>query len=140
MKRRYLVVMGIVAAVAIVSILASTMTANHPPVLNTLVSEPQGAHPLGNCQIVCNATDPDGDDLSYGWSVEGGRVVGEGATVIWTAPDSLGLYSITVTVTDDRGGAVADHIYVAVNKNESQGKPEDCVLTERCPLPVPLHL
>jgi hypothetical protein len=118
-KKTSLIVIGIVAAVAALSILSYTMLANHPPVITGLAAEPQGAHPLGSCQIACNATDPDGDYLSYGWSAEGGRVVGDGATVTWTAPDSLGLYLITVTVTDGRGRAATDHVYVAVNNNES---------------------
>jgi hypothetical protein len=116
-KKRYLIIIGIVA-VAAVSIVSYTLRPNHRPVITALTAEPQGPHPLANCQISCDATDPDGDDLSYGWSAEGGRLVGEGAAVTWTAPDSPGSYFVTVTVTDGRGGTVINHVFITVNNNE----------------------
>jgi len=83
------------------------MLGNEPPVIFTLGAEPNSVIPSASCQIACHATDPDGDDddLSYNWSASGGGITGEGATVTWTAPDSLGSYNVAVTVTDVRGGA-----------------------------------
>jgi hypothetical protein len=117
-KKRYLVIVGVVAAAAL-SILFYTMLANHRPAITNLAAQPERVHPLGDCQIVCNATDPDGDELSYRWSATGGGVVGEGATVTWTAPDSGGFYWVTVIVTDSRGGEVTDRVVVAVSDNVS---------------------
>jgi len=116
-KKRYLIVILTVGAVVALSMLSYTMLANHRPVITSLTAQPERLHPLGNCQIVCNATDSDGDELSYGWSVEGVGVAGEGATVTWTAPDSAGLYLISVIVTDGRGGEITDHVFVAVSDN-----------------------
>ena len=118
-KKRYLIIIGIVAAVVALSMLFYTMLANHRPVITSLAAEPERVHPLGNCQIVCNATDPDGDELEYGWSATGGGVVGEGATVTWTAPDSVDFYYVTVIVTDGRGGEVTGHVLVAAIDNSS---------------------
>jgi len=118
-KRRYLIIVGAVAAAVLISILLHAVLANHQPVVASLTAEPVGVLPLGNCQIVCNATDPDGDELSYGWSATGGGVVGEGATVAWTAPDSAGHYWVTVNVTDGRGGEVTDDVLVTVHGNTS---------------------
>ena len=78
-KKRYLVIVGIVAAAVVLSILFYTMLANHRPAITSLAAEPERVLPLGSCQIVCNATDPDGDELSYNWSANGGGITGEGA-------------------------------------------------------------
>jgi hypothetical protein len=117
-KKRYLIITVIVAAVAL-SILLYAMLANHRPGITGLAAQPERVHPLGSCQIVCNATDADGDDLSYGWSATGGGVAGEGAAITWTAPDSPGHYWVTVTVTDGRGGEVTDTLAITVKENMS---------------------
>jgi len=118
-KKRYLVTVGIVAAAVVLSILFYTMLADHRPVITRLTAEPEAVPPLGNCQIVCNATDPDGDELSYGWSATGGGIFGEGAAVTWTAPDSEGSYNVTVIVTDDLDGEATDDVTVIVRANRS---------------------
>jgi hypothetical protein len=55
--------------------------------------------------ISCNASDPDGDPLSYAWRVNGGRIIGNGPAGEF---DTTGLapasYSITTRVEDGRGG------------------------------------
>ena len=115
-KKRYLLIAGIVAAVVLASILSYTMLANHQPTIISLAADLERVLPSGSCQIVCYATDPDGDDdeLSYNWSASGGEINGDGATVNWTAPDSPGFYNVTVTVTDSRGGEDTDQITITV--------------------------
>jgi len=135
-KKRYLVIVGIVVAAVVISILLHTMLANHRPAITSLAAEPETVLPSGSCQIVCNATDPDGDELSYGWSATGGGVVGEGSTVTWTAPDSPGYCWVTVNVTDGRGGEVVNQLTIAVG-NQSSGLADrvDVVYfhrTQRC--------
>ena len=142
-KKRYLLIMGIVAAAVLLSILFYTMLANHRPVITSLEAEPERVLPSGSCQIVCTASDRDGDELSYEWSPSGGGINGEGATVTWTAPDSEGSYNVTVTVTDGRGGEVMNQVTITVsyqeqpNSNNSSG-PADRVevvyfhRTQRC--------
>jgi len=116
-KKGYLVIVGIVAAAVALSILFYTMAANHRPAITSLAAEPERVLPLGSCQIVCNASDRDGDELSYGWSADGGAITGEGATVTWTAPGSAGSYNVTVIVLDSCGGGVMKKVTIEVRTN-----------------------
>jgi thiol-disulfide isomerase/thioredoxin len=118
-KKKYLVIVGVVAAVVALSILFSTMPTNHRPVITSLEADQDVIIPSGGCQIVCKATDPDSDELSYGWSASGGGITGEGANVTWTAPSSPGSYNITVIVMDSRGSAVTDTDYVTVTSQKA---------------------
>jgi hypothetical protein len=102
-KKRWLVIVIIVAAAVILAILFDTLLANHQPAITSLMAEPERVLPLGICQIVCNASDPDGDELSYEWSTTGGNIAGTGPEVIWTAPEEVGTYDITVVVEDVQG-------------------------------------
>jgi len=113
-RKRYLIIVGILVSVVLLAILFNTLLANHLPTITSLESEPKIILPLGSCQIACNASDPDGDELSYDWSASGGEMNGEGATVTWTAPQSPGSYNVTVTVTDGRGGEVMSQVTITV--------------------------
>ncbi len=51
--------------------------------------------------LVANASDPDGDQLLYTWSVTGGRLSGEGRQVTWDLTGvANGTYTATVEVND----------------------------------------
>lgn len=115
-RKRYLVILGVLVGALALSILFRTVLTNHQPVVTSLQAEPDRVPPLGSCQIVCDATDPDGDKLSYNWSVSGGAITGEGATVSWVAPDSEVSYAylVEVTVTDGRGGEATDYANILV--------------------------
>ena len=118
-KKRWLVIIVIVAAAVILAILLDTMLANHRPAITGLEADPEKVIPLGSCQIACNASDRDGDQLSYNWSASGGEINEEGATVTWTAPRSEGSYNVTVIVTDGRGGEVMEWVIIEVRANRS---------------------
>ena len=119
MNKRWLVTVIIVVVAVIVAILLDTMLANHRPAIIGLEADPVKIIPSGSCQIVCNASDADGDELSYNWSASGGEINGAGDTVAWTAPDSAGSYNVTVIVTDGRGGEATDYVTIEVRANES---------------------
>jgi hypothetical protein len=120
-KKKFLVIIVIVVAAVLLSILFHTMLANHLPAITSLEAEPQIVLPSGSCQVVCIASDPDGDELSYNWSASGGEINGAGATVTWTAPDlegyHEGLYNVAVMVTDGRGVEVTKHVIITVRAN-----------------------
>ena len=116
-KKRWLVIIVIVAVAVILAILLDTMLANHRLAITGLEADPEKVIPSGSCQIACNASDRDGDQLSYNWSASGGEINGEGATVTWTAPRSEGSYNVTVTVTDGRGGEVMSCVIIEVRAN-----------------------
>jgi hypothetical protein len=102
-QKRWLVIVIIVAAAVILAILFDTSLANHQPDITSLKAEPEKVLPSGICQIVCNASDPNGDELSYEWSTTGGNIAGTGPEVTWTAPEEVGTYNITVVVEDGQG-------------------------------------
>lgn len=118
MKRRWLVTIVIVAVAVILAIILDSTLANHKPVIIGLEADQQKVTPSGSCQILCTASDADDDELGYNWSVSGGEIHGVGHNVTWTAPRSENSYSITVTVTDGRGGEVMDYLVIEVSENE----------------------
>jgi hypothetical protein len=135
-KKRCPVIMVIVAAAVLLLAPSCTTVVNRQPIITSLEAEPERVLPSGSCQIVCTATDHDGDELSYNWSADGGGITGEGATVTWTAPNSEGSCNVTVTVTDGRGGEVMNQVTVTVSYQSSS--PADRVdvvyfhRTQRC--------
>ena len=64
-----------------------------------------GMFPEPEVELLVNATDPDGDTLSYEYSTNEGRISGQGKLVLW---DLRGLprgpHEARVTVTDGKGG------------------------------------
>ena len=98
---------------------------NNPPIIENLIvtaehkyfkKEP-GGYKIGkgkSYEIECIASDPDGDELFYEWSTDGGGVSGEGDTVIFTAPLWSGTVTVAVTVSDSNGGAATDSIAFTV--------------------------
>jgi len=98
-KKRYLIMVGIVAAAVL--LLASSCNINYPPVITSLVAEAPGwTAPSGSLQVTCTASDPDNNKLIYEWTTTGGNISGTGAVVNWTAPEEVGMYDVTVVVTD----------------------------------------
>jgi len=117
-KKRLLVIIVIVVVAVLLAILFDTMLANHRPAITSLEA-PERVLPSGTCQIVCIASDSDGDDLSYNWSASGGNISSSGSSVNWTAPDSEGFYDITVMVTDGRSTEVMKQVTIIVRANIS---------------------
>ena len=101
-----LIRIGLVTIAAGVLLIASSCTTvtNRLPIITGLEAEAEWAAPLGRLQMTCTASDPDGDDLSYEWIATGGDISGTGAVAIWTAPEEVGMYDITVVVDDGHGG------------------------------------
>ncbi|MFW6102476.1 MAG: Ig-like domain-containing protein [Chloroflexota bacterium] len=117
-KKRILIIVGIVVAAVVVAILLDTMLANHHPAITGLEAERERVLPGTSCQIVCTASDADGDELSYNWSASVGKIIGEGGTVTWVAPNYAGFYDVTVTVTDGRGGEATKTITIEARTNK----------------------
>lgn len=108
---KWLVSLIILAVAAL--LIGSCTPPNQPPVISSLTANnEEEVSPGGSCQIECTASDPDEDELSYIWSADGGNISGEGPVVIWTAPDELGTYTITVQVTDGRDGEETEQITI----------------------------
>ncbi|MBE9477779.1 MAG: hypothetical protein IMY81_00875 [Chloroflexi bacterium] len=98
----------------------STMTltlgvvSNTPPVIVSLKAEDTGCRRNAPVVLDCIAYDHDGDELIYQWTVTGGEIKGDGPLVSWIAPDELGTFTITVQVSDGRGGEVEESLDIEV--------------------------
>lgn len=82
-----------------------TESSNQPPVINALTVETDRIEPFSLCALHCDAVDADGDPLTFTWAVSAGDIFGEGPSIEWGSPISEGLYRVSVTVDDGRGGA-----------------------------------
>jgi hypothetical protein len=116
-KKRFLIIVVVVVAAVLLGILFDTMLANHRPIITSLEAEADWTTLLGSLQVTCNASDPDGDELSYNWSASGGNISGTGAAVNWTAPCFQGSFDIIVMVSDGRGGEVMKKLTIEVRVN-----------------------
>jgi len=111
-------IIGIVVVAVALVIVFDMMLANHRPVITGLEAL-ERVVPNGKCEIMCFASDRDGDPLNYYWSASGGSISGTGAAVNWTAPDSAGSYNVTVTVTDGRSGEAVQQRTIEVRANRA---------------------
>ncbi|MFH0768774.1 MAG: Ig-like domain-containing protein [Chloroflexota bacterium] len=89
---------------------------NHPPVIKSLTAEQSTIKQAMSTAIECVASDPDGDELSYAWSSIAGNFSGKGSAVTWTAPNSCATYTISVTISDGRGGKETEKLDIKVAK------------------------
>ncbi len=117
-RKRRLVIMVIVAAAVLFLASSCTTSTNRQPIITSLEAEAERTTPSSSLQVMCSASDPDGDQLGYIWSASTGEISGDGDTVTWAAPLSEGSYSVAVMVTDGRGGEVTDYVTVAVRVNK----------------------
>ena len=77
------------------------------------------------CEVLVNetvdlradASDPDGDALTYEWNAPAGEFTGgrDRATTTWQAPGEAGTVPASVTVSDGNGGSASDTANITVN-------------------------
>ncbi len=101
---------------------------NHPPVISC--SADRSSVFIGEkVHITANASDPDGDTLTFTWQTNGGQIVGTGSAVdLDTTGAAAGNYTVTGRVDDGRGGA-AD-CTVAVEAKTVPPPPQASKLSE----------
>jgi surface antigen len=93
---------------------------NRPPQIAS-VSGPDSVEAGGNCELTCNASDPDGDTLGYTWSCNVGGLSGtSGRTVTWYAPDSAVAAVVTVVATDS---SLADTASISIGVKPIANRP-----------------
>lgn len=75
--------------------------------------------------IEVTASDPDGDELTYSWTVTGGQVQGSSAKVTYKAPSYPGDFKVTVTVSDGQGGEDSSSVRLRVEERIDEKVPPD---------------
>jgi len=98
--------------------LTIAVRANKAPTIASLTAEAVWTTPSSAIRVTCNASDPDGDELSYRWSATGGDISGTGSVIRWKAPKALGIYYITVIAEDGHGASATKTVFVSVAKQE----------------------
>ncbi|MFW6102475.1 MAG: PKD domain-containing protein [Chloroflexota bacterium] len=106
--------------------------ANEPPTITSLVADAQWISLSGSVQVTCTASDPDGDELSYEWSASAGEIWGTGAVVNWTAPQEVGIYHVTVVVTDNHGSSATDSLPISVVTGQAPTIESLLVTADHC--------
>jgi outer membrane protein OmpA-like peptidoglycan-associated protein len=101
---------------------------NRNPTVNCEI-ERSVIQPGESVRVRANASDPDGDTLTYEWSTTAGRIVGSGPSVTF---ESTGMArgssaTITVRVSDGRGGTATSTCSVRIP--EEQRRPEAITCT-----------
>jgi outer membrane protein OmpA-like peptidoglycan-associated protein len=87
---------------------------NRPP---TVVArcEPCTVEVGRNSTLTADATDPDGDSLTYKWSCPAGTIASPADRQTgWTAPNQEGPVQCTVTVSDGKGGTASANVTIQV--------------------------
>lgn len=112
-------------------------TPNSAPVIKSFTaSSPSVCAKLRNCPVIAHgrttlttvASDPDGDVLTYRYSIPAGRIEGTGATVVWNLEkQKLGAYTAVVTVKDQKGNKTRASVIV---------RADICYLCDPPPCPM----
>ncbi len=81
------------------------------------------------------ASDPNGDRLSYKYSVTAGRITAKGDFALWDVRKlPQGLHKATTTVTDGRGGKASKSLSLLVETRGSCHTPPCPIITASCPI------
>jgi hypothetical protein len=76
---------------------------NYPPRIKSLAPPTSTLTTRHSVYVYCAAADPDNDTLSFLWQASGGAILGTAQTILWTAPDTVGTYTVSCTVSDSHG-------------------------------------
>ena len=99
-------------------------TTNESPTV-TAFCDPCRVGPGGEVRLTAEATDPDGDPLTYVWSAPAGRFRGavDKPEANWRAPDETGTVRIRIDVSDGLGTASAEVAVEVVNEAPAFKEP-----------------
>jgi len=113
MRRRHSVVVVILAVAVLV--MAAACTTDYWPTVTSLTAQADWVAPGGSLRVTCSAADVGGGGLTYQWAATGGSISGTGAAVDWIAPQVVGMYDITVVVTNVQGRQSSDSLTLVVS-------------------------
>ncbi len=96
-----------------------TVSSGNPPVIDSLIVGAKRVLPGDTVEVICSSYDPDGQPLSFNWSVTGGSLSGTDDNipdrVNWTLPQTAGSFEITCSVTDSDGNTTTAKDSVVVS-------------------------
>lgn len=95
---------------------------NRAPIIHSLTANSNVVASSGTISLICDASDPNGDAITYSWSAAQGIISGQGAQLQWTAPQSEGVYEIKVTVADPQGLSAEKTITILVKNFDGDGQ------------------
>lgn len=124
-----------VITLLITSCTGPTFTALRPnsnPTIET-ISYAQDSMAVADNEIVCYASDPDGDNLIYAWSADSGQITPTGPNALWISPGVMGNYMVSVTVKDGKGGEIAQSVSIRVLNNADGTTAMPITLNMRMP-------
>lgn len=88
---------------------------NHAPIITDLTAEPDSLGPSETSVLKVAAEDEDEDLITFSWTTSNGALsANTGDSVNWTAPDSAGVYSVTVTAIDEQDAADTASVDITV--------------------------
>jgi len=90
---------------------------NRAPEVLSITAATDRIEPFSICELECDAVDPDGDPLTYTWSVSAGEIYGDGPRIEWGSPVAEGLYRVSVIADDGRGGTAEYSTSLRVKAN-----------------------
>lgn len=94
-----------------------TANPNTAPVILSVTPATDRIQPSDACEVTSEVTDDDGDTLTYIWEASKGEVLGEGPRIEWVAPDTEGLFKLSLTVEDERGETAEYSTSLSVKAN-----------------------
>ena len=92
--------------------IALTVFSNHVPRIESVSADPPIVEPGGTTVVTCQASDEDGDALTYQWEADAGTFDGEGSEVSWTAPGLPGHHVLSCVVDDGAGASAVGSVGV----------------------------
>jgi N-acetylneuraminic acid mutarotase len=97
--------------------------ANEAPVIDSVISSSTSVQTGGSLSLTATVHDPNaGDTLTPAWTGTGGTFSAPtAAATSWTAPATVGVQTLTLTVTDSQGAATSVSLTVNVVSGVSTG-------------------
>lgn len=77
---------------------------NHHPDIEEIIQLRNGIATGWHDTLICVASDPDGDMLTFGWNAFAGSLVTINDTAVWYAPTFVASYPFEIRVEDGKGG------------------------------------
>ncbi|WP_244224459.1 Kelch repeat-containing protein [Corallococcus sicarius] len=108
---------------------------NEAPIIDALVANATSIVLGGTLTLQATAHDPNtGDTLTYAWTSTGGSFsTTTAASTTWTAPGTVGIQTLTVTVTDSGGLSSSASLAIHVFQGAQQGLAQLSITFNRFP-------